>query len=369
MTSPGREPDYTGDGGGSGGFALPVFVAGTQTFKDDPISSEINFTSGDFRVRRVDVAGPATVTGTWQMSASVYEGFVVWYEETLRVGALAFNLTVMNLGPGVATRTALFLEPYQATTDDGLNYTVTAKLQVSDSFSVLIPSPSLDPNRRLPYQVYLLDTFSVDEPPIVDSVAPKARFPDAGAVTITGRVPVSVIGYVKQPPVGVGITITGAVPAVLINATRVLQPGTGAILMGQLYPPGVAVTGAGGGAVYPNVGATFGNNVSALAVPVNDVPIYIRRARTIVGVSILTRGGTGSCVVDIWKAAYGSYPPTAANSICASAKPTISSSIKYLDTTLTGWTTAVAAGDTLIFSLTSTSTFTLVSISLHFTEP
>jgi hypothetical protein len=60
---------------------------------------------------------------------------------------------------------------------------------------------------------------------------------------------------------------------------------------------------------------------------------------------------TGSIVVDIWKDTYGNYPPTVLDSICAAAKPTLASAIKSQNTTLVGWTTAFAAGDTFRFNV------------------
>jgi hypothetical protein len=74
---------------------------------------------------------------------------------------------------------------------------------------------------------------------------------------------------------------------------------------------------------------------------------------------------TGSIVVDVWKNTYASYPPTAGNSITGSALPTISSSNKGQSSTLTGWTTTVAAGDTLRFSVTSVTTVTRVMVALR----
>ena len=73
---------------------------------------------------------------------------------------------------------------------------------------------------------------------------------------------------------------------------------------------------------------------------------------------------TGSAVVDIWKDTYANYPPTDADSITASATPTISSGIKTQDSTLTGWTTSITAGDILAFNLDSITTATKVAISL-----
>lgn len=73
---------------------------------------------------------------------------------------------------------------------------------------------------------------------------------------------------------------------------------------------------------------------------------------------------SGSIVVDIWKDSYANYPPTVADTITASAKPTLSSAQKSEDTTLTGWTTAVATGDVLAFNVDSAATVTRVTLSL-----
>jgi hypothetical protein len=73
---------------------------------------------------------------------------------------------------------------------------------------------------------------------------------------------------------------------------------------------------------------------------------------------------TGSIVVDIWRDTYGNFPPTVADSICGSAKPTISSGRKYEDVSLTGWTTTLAAGDILAFAVDSAATVQRVTLSL-----
>ena len=87
-------------------------------------------------------------------------------------------------------------------------------------------------------------------------------------------------------------------------------------------------------------------------------------ACTITGVSVYG-DQSGSCVVDIWKDTHANFPPTVADTITASAKPTISSTTKYEDTTLTGWTVAISAGDTLRFNLDSVTSFTRLTIVLR----
>lgn len=73
---------------------------------------------------------------------------------------------------------------------------------------------------------------------------------------------------------------------------------------------------------------------------------------------------SGSIVVDIWKDTYANFPPDNADSITAAAPPTITTAQKSQDSTLTDWTTAIAAGDILAFNVDSCTTIKRVTISL-----
>jgi hypothetical protein len=73
---------------------------------------------------------------------------------------------------------------------------------------------------------------------------------------------------------------------------------------------------------------------------------------------------SGSVVIDIWEDTYANYPPTVADSITASAKPTISSSTKGQSSTLTGWSPDIPAGNTLRFNVDSASGVNRVTLSL-----
>lgn len=77
---------------------------------------------------------------------------------------------------------------------------------------------------------------------------------------------------------------------------------------------------------------------------------------------------SGSIVIDIWKDTYANYPPTNDDSITASAPPTISSATKSEDSTLTGWTLAVAAGSILRFNVDSCTTITRATLALTYTR-
>ena len=74
----------------------------------------------------------------------------------------------------------------------------------------------------------------------------------------------------------------------------------------------------------------------------------------------------GSIVIDVWKDTYANYPPTVADTITASAKPTLSAVNKNEDSTLTGWTTTFTAGDILGFNVDSATTVTKVALVLEF---
>ena len=92
--------------------------------------------------------------------------------------------------------------------------------------------------------------------------------------------------------------------------------------------------------------------------------IEIPFAMEIEGVTMLA-DQSGSIVVDIWKDIYANYPPLDADSITASAVPTISTAIKSQDLTLTGWTVAVVAGDILGFNVDSITTIERVTMALR----
>jgi len=92
--------------------------------------------------------------------------------------------------------------------------------------------------------------------------------------------------------------------------------------------------------------------------------IQIPFACTITGWTLLANA-SGSIVIDIWKDTYANYPPTDADSITAAAVPSITSTTKNTSSTLTGWTTSIAANDTLRFNIDSVTTITRISLLLH----
>jgi len=112
-----------------------------------------------------------------------------------------------------------------------------------------------------------------------------------------------------------------------------------------------------------NVQFVIGGGAGAITTGIKG-DIELPFAGVITAVRLLA-DQTGSLVVDIWKQTYASYPATVTQTITASAKPTLSSALKSQDTTLTGWTTAFAAGDILRINVDSAATVTRVTLALR----
>ena len=120
--------------------------------------------------------------------------------------------------------------------------------------------------------------------------------------------------------------------------------------------------GGNGGPVTRDLLAVFDGGGAPLGAGAQgDVSIPFNA--TILG-WVLLANVAGSITIDIWKDVYANYPPTSGDSITGSTPPTISSAIKNSSTTLTGWTTAITAGDTLRFTITSAGTIGRVTLAL-----
>jgi hypothetical protein len=77
---------------------------------------------------------------------------------------------------------------------------------------------------------------------------------------------------------------------------------------------------------------------------------------------------TGSIVIDIWRDTFANFPPTDADSITASATPTLSSAQKSQDLTLTNWAASLTGGHYLAFNVDSATTVTQATLTLNVTR-
>lgn len=91
--------------------------------------------------------------------------------------------------------------------------------------------------------------------------------------------------------------------------------------------------------------------------------VVVPSACTIIGWDILVDAGTAT--VDVWKIATGTALPTVTNTITASAKPAIASGTAIHSTTLTGWTTSVAANDIFGFNLDAVATAKYITVDVQ----
>lgn len=110
------------------------------------------------------------------------------------------------------------------------------------------------------------------------------------------------------------------------------------------------------------IGITVDGGGSALTTGVKGC-FPIITGGTITSATLLA-DQTGSMVMDVWVDTYANYPPTDADSITASAPPTISSATKSQDVTLTGWTKIVGNDRTVCYNIDSAATITRATLVL-----
>lgn len=162
--------------------------------------------------------------------------------------------------------------------------------------------------------------------------------------------------------------VTGATGAT--GPTGITGPSGPVGPTGATGPTGVTgTTGATGptGGVTAAIGYSISGGGSVISVGVAGTGLTIP-FNCIISEWTLQANVSGSIVIDIWKDTYANFPPTVADTITGSAKPTISASNKGNSSTLTGWTTTISAGDILYFNVDSCSTITEVTLTMKVTK-
>jgi purine nucleosidase len=91
--------------------------------------------------------------------------------------------------------------------------------------------------------------------------------------------------------------------------------------------------------------------------------VYIKKGFTI-GQAVISSDVAGSCVLDVWRDTYANGWPTVADTITASAKPTLSSADQNKDSTLTGWTKTIPDDSWLAVNVDSASTVGQVTLTI-----
>ena len=145
-------------------------------------------------------------------------------------------------------------------------------------------------------------------------------------------------------------TVAGLVPTPPKNATKYLD-GTA-----NWSKPSSGLVGA--------IGITIDGGGSSPATGSKGY-IQVPYGCTITGWTLVA-DQSGSAQITVKKSTYAGFPTT--SSIVASAQPALTSAQKNTSTTLTGWTTAITAGDILEFNLDSVATCQRVTLELQITR-
>lgn len=112
--------------------------------------------------------------------------------------------------------------------------------------------------------------------------------------------------------------------------------------------------------------ASWTNALGAISIPINSVIRLCGADRRIKEVIVLTQGGPGSCTIEIWKANIADhYPPNSGDDITGGANVVITAGVTFQDTVLSGWSTLLGKDDVFLFTLSASSTFTNVTITLR----
>ena len=89
----------------------------------------------------------------------------------------------------------------------------------------------------------------------------------------------------------------------------------------------------------------------------------VPRTGTITGWDVVA-DVSGSIVVDVWHDSFANFPPTTADSIAGTEKPTLSAAQNNQNPALSSWAAAVTAGDYVCFKVDSAATVTWVLVTL-----
>ena len=160
----------------------------------------------------------------------------------------------------------------------------------------------------------------------------------------------------KRLIAGPGIEVDSTTPSAPVVSAKISTDASNALSFGT--DDGLYVSGASGLLGQRVIRKDF-HGISAG----DELYAYVSSPMVIDGVSILA-DASGDLVVDVRKVPVGSFPATGGDSICASAKPTLTADQTYLDTTLTGWDKAAIIGDTYTFHIDSVTTVTDFEITL-----
>lgn len=115
-------------------------------------------------------------------------------------------------------------------------------------------------------------------------------------------------------------------------------------------------------AIVVSIGDATGSTITTGVKFYVEIPVPL----TITGWTLVA-DASGSIVIDVWKDTYANFPPTVADTIAGTEKPTLTAQQKNQDLSLSSWTTAIDVGDILAFKVDSATTVKQVTLTLRCT--
>jgi hypothetical protein len=206
------------------------------------------------------------------------------------------------------------------------------------------PTLSLDSDLVVPSQKAIKAYVDNQDALLVSNVTATAPLTSSGGTT-----PVLSTSMTTNKLIGRSTAGTGVMEEITIGSGLSLSAGTLSAAGGTSATIGVTIDGSGG---------TITSGIKGY--------VQIPYACTINSWRIIATV-SGSTVIDVWKTASPTIP-TVANTITGTAKPTLSVAQTSASSTLTGWTTAIAANDILAFNVDSATTVSWVILQLFVTK-
>jgi hypothetical protein len=240
------------------------------------------------------------------------------------------------------------IETVVATTESDGSLTVILASGLSTSYTVKAPDG---------------ETFDLIVPDGSAATLEALRAATVGAALPQASIEAIVAAYLAANGALTAVTDTGSIDLTktsgTLSAAAIFGTTTGTVAQGDHTHTAVGV-----------VNRTIGDGVNVIPTGVVKGDIYIPTGLTltVTGWTLLA-DQSGSMVVDIWSDTYANYPPTVADTITASAKPTITTATKGQSSTLTGWTTSLAGPRSLRLNVDSATSITLATLALAFTRP
>ncbi|MDO8742038.1 MAG: hypothetical protein Q7J45_00675 [bacterium] len=112
-------------------ISLPAPLAGQYGFERKPLTTAMDTDAGGKRVRALHLNVPTVTTLSWKFTSAQYATFAEFYETDLAAGSKFFTCQLDDKRGGLASALVFFLEPPVETVDEGMNWTVSAKVMTA----------------------------------------------------------------------------------------------------------------------------------------------------------------------------------------------------------------------------------------------